>query len=404
MKPFRSRPEPLPNFSTQCSRKWISVPRAVSTALAAAFVAAVITAQAAQAQTFTLLYSFQGGTDAVNPLGNLILDESGTLYGTTRSGGTIGRGTVFEVSQSGEETVLYSFTGGTDGQYPQAGLVRDAAGNLYGTTIQGGNGGGTLFKLDASDNFSVVYTFTGYPIAQGGLVLDASGNLYGTTQEGDGSGGSVFKVDPTGKETVLYRFGGLPDGALPNGNLVRDKAGNLFGTTWTGGAGPCYYGQGCGTVFKLSKSGKETIVYRFLGVPDGAFPYASVIPGASGNFYATTVAGGYPGCNIYGPGCGTVFKVDLSGREDILYRFQERKDEGLPVAGLVRDSAGNLYGITGSGTAFRLDKRSKETVLHRFSGGDSPFGTLTLDEAGNLYGTTEFGGTFGYGMVFKIVP
>lgn len=391
----------------------ISVRRAVAFALAVigSFVTTFIEAQPLQAQTFTVLHAFQGGIDGANPLGNLIVDESGILYGTTESAGNPecnngnGCGTLFKIDATGKETVLYSFTGGTDGGGPQPGLARDTAGNLYGTTVSGGSGGGTLFKLDTSGVFSVIYSFTGYPIPQGGPVLDASGNLYGATQQGGHQGdGTIFKVDRAGQERVLYEFRGLTDGAGPNGSLVRDRAGNLYGTTWTGGAGACNYGEGCGTVFKVSKTGKETIVYRFLDLPDGAFPFFGVVPGSSGNFYGTTSAGGQQGCNIYGPGCGTVFKVSVSGRESVLYRFQSRKVEGIPEAGLVRDPAGNLYGTTHYGTVFKLDTRGKETLLHRFTEGDWPTGSLTLDRAGNLYGTTEFGGAYGYGVVFKIAP
>jgi uncharacterized repeat protein (TIGR03803 family) len=138
-------------------------------------------------------------------------------------------------------------------------------------------------------------------------------------------------------------------------------------------------------------------------LPDGASPFFDVIPGSSGTLYSTTSAGGKSGCNIYGLGCGIIFKVNLSGRESVLYRFGS-KNEGVPNGGLVRDSAGSLYGATLYGTIFKLDPQGKETILHRFAAGDWPSGSLTLDPTGNLYGTTENGGAYGYGVVFKIAP
>jgi uncharacterized repeat protein (TIGR03803 family) len=388
-------------------RQWILVRLTVVAAFAVVFVMTLIAAKPVQAQTFTVLYAFQGGTDATDPSGNLILDESGNLYGTA-SGGEYGYGAIFKVDATGKETVLYSFTGGDDGAGLLRGpLARDKVGNLYGTAGGGSGGSGTVFKLDVNGILSVIYSFTDYPNLNGGLALDPSGNLYGTTEWGGRDGvGSVFKVDPTGKETDLYEFQGLPDGGYANGGVFRDKAGNLFGTTWSGGAGPCYYAEGCGTVFKLSKTGKETIIYRFLDLPDGAFPLFGVALGSPGNFYSTTSGGGRPGCNIYGPGCGTVFKVNVSGKENVLYRFRMSKNEGVPAGGVVRDSHGNLYG-TDYDTLYKLDLRGKKTILHHFTGGDdgiAPLGSLTLDHAGNLYGTTEYGGAYGYGVVFKIAP
>jgi len=385
-------------------RKAISIRWPFVAAFAVAFATAFIATQPLLAQTLTVLYTFQGAPDAANPAGNLILDESGNLYGTA-GGGANGYGAIFKVDATGKETVLYSFTGGTDGENPLGGpLARDKAGNLYGTAVGGSGGGGTVFKLDVNDVLSVIYSFTDSPNLQGGVVLDPSGNVYGTTEWGGHGVGSVFKVSPKGKETDLYQFRRLPDGAYANGGLFRDKAGNLYGTTWSGGAGACFYAEGCGTVFKLSKTGKETIIYRFLDLPDGSSPLFGVIPGSPGAFYSTTSGGGQPGCNIYGEGCGTVVKVNVSGRENVLYRFRASKSEGVPNGGLVRDAAGNLYGATLYGTIFKIDPQRKETVLHRFAAGDWPSGSLTLDPAGNLYGTTKNGGAYGYGVVFKIAP
>jgi uncharacterized repeat protein (TIGR03803 family) len=364
--------------------------------------------QPAQAQTFTTLYSFQGGTDGADPVGSLTLDNSGNLYGTTQQGGDLqchnshGCGTVFKIDTTGAETVLYAFTGGSDGVSPEAGLVRDDGGDLYGSTEGNDGAGATIFELDTSGTLTVLYSFPCCSVPLGGLVRDASGNLYGTAGEYDR--GSVFKLDATRKLTILHSFDGLPDGAYPNGNLVMDDAGDLFGTTLSGGAGPCYdLDEGCGTVFEVSKDGKESIIYRFLELPDAALPFAGVVLG-SGELYGTTVAGGAPGCNVYGAGCGAVFEVSPSGREKLVYRFHEDRNQGYPAGGVIRDRPGNLYGLTHYGIAFKLDKRGRLTVLHNFSAGDWPMGSLVRDRAGNLYGATEFGGTYGYGSIFKITP
>jgi uncharacterized repeat protein (TIGR03803 family) len=244
-------------------------------------------------------------------------------------------------------TVLYSFNGGTDGAQPHAGLVRDAAGNLYGTTIRGGGGSnlGTVFKLDTTGAETVLYSFTGFPDGakpRAGLVLDAAGNLYGTTYHGGASDlGTVFRLDTTGAETVLHSFSGR-DGQNPYAGLVRDAAGNFYGTTQNGGGD-----FAAGTVFKLDTTGKETVLHSFTGGSDGANPYAGLIRDAAGNFYATTFTGG-----AYG--FGTVFKLDATGNETVLYSFTGGADGGHSRAGLIRDAAGNLYGTTGLGGAFSL--------------------------------------------------
>ena len=188
-------------------------------------------------------------------MAGLLQDASGNLYGTTFAGGTNGYGTVFKVTPAGVETVLYSFSGGTDGQYPQAGLIQDASGNLYGTTygidLYGGtNSNGTVFKVTPSGVGTVLYSFgTGtdgnYPYA--GLIQDASGNLYGTTTGGGANNkGTVFKVTPAGVETVLHSFGTGTDGRYPYAGLIQDTSGNLYGTTHGGGT------NNIGTVFKIS--------------------------------------------------------------------------------------------------------------------------------------------------------
>jgi uncharacterized repeat protein (TIGR03803 family) len=355
--------------------------------------------------TFTLIYSFKGSPDDGSGPNRLIRDGAGNFYGTTSAGGPIGVGTVFKLDATGTETVLFNFSRGTDGSRPFGTLVRDAAGNLYGTTYEGGGTGcasfgcGTVFKLDPSGHETVLYRFTGgadgrNPYA--GLVRDPVGNLYGTTYYGGSSNncyqgcGTVFKLDTTGAETVLHSFTGSPDGNFPRGGLVRDAAGNLYGTTAWGGA------FGKGTVFKLDATGKETVLHSFTG-PDGQYPVAGLIRDAAGNLYGTTKNGG--SSNDCRGGCGTVFKVDTTGAETVLHSFTTGRDGRYPEAGLVADAAGNLYGTAfsgrnsdycagGCGTVFKVDTTGAATVLHNFTGspGDGlyPYAGLVRDAAGNF--------------------
>jgi uncharacterized repeat protein (TIGR03803 family) len=386
----------------------LSAALAVAVVLVSAVVVLVLTAQPAQAQTYSVLYSFHGKHGA-SPQAGLIRDKKGDLYGTTRVGGTYEEGVVFKLTANDKERVLYSFTGGTDGASPQAGLVRDSSGNLYGTTWGGGaHNDGAVFKLDTAGAETVLHSFAwadgGAPNA--GLVRDSAGNLYGTTFGGGAyEEGVVFKLDTTGAETVLYSFAGGTDGRNPCAGLVRDSAGNLYGTTCGGGA------YGYGVVFKLTANDKEKVLYSFTGGVDGAGPWAGLVRDSAGNLYGTTNVGG-----AYG--YGVVFKLTANDKERVLYSFTGGVDGRWPSAGLVRDSAGNLYGTTfnggdpncagglGCGTVFRVDASGTETVLHMFSGADgsNPYAGLLRDSKGSLYGTTYYGGVYGYGVVFKINP
>jgi uncharacterized repeat protein (TIGR03803 family) len=333
--------------------------RRATTALAslAAFGLGVVATPSAKAQSLSVLYSFTGAPDGAIPFAGLIRDKAGNLYGTTTQGGASNVGSVFKLDTSGNETVLHSFTGG-DGWEPFAALIRDKAGNLYGTTQMGGaSGGGTVFKLDTSGNETVLHSFSGGDGAEpyAGLIMDKAGNLYGTTELG-GTGtcfnvscGIVFKLDTSGNETVLHSFANSPDGGIPYAGLVMDKAGNLYGTTLEYGASSnCF--QGCGTVFKLDTSGNETVLHSFTGYPsDGAGPRAGLIMDKAGNLYGTTSFGGGSG-SCGGGGCGTVFKLDTSGNETVLHSFTNSDGDGAnPNAGLIMDKAGNLYGTTFSG-------------------------------------------------------
>ena len=385
-------------------------------------------------------YSFNGnGGGPQMPYAGLIRDSAGNLYGTTEVGGTYSQGTVFEVTpnanSSWTESVLYNFTGGLDGAQPSGGLIFDTAGNLYGTTNFGGSqncklGCGTIFKLTpASGNWteSVVYTFTGgsdgrEPYA--GLMSDAQGNFYGTTLLGGNldtvcpSGcGTVFKLSNSNgawTENVLYAFAGGNDGAWPHAGLIFDGAGNLYGTTNGGGT------YGSGTVFKLtagqSGSWTESLLHTFTGGLDGKEPPGSLILDTAGNIYGTTCRGGVKGY-------GVVFKLvptSQGGWQELVLHSFMNDPAANPVAGLVMDAAGNLYGTTflgadlhscggGCGTIFKLSPASSGSwtfaVLHLFGramDGYHPSGQLIRDAAGNLYGTTQAGGAYGAGLLFEI--
>jgi uncharacterized repeat protein (TIGR03803 family) len=360
------------------------------------------------------------------------------------------------------EQALYSFTGGTDGGYPMAGLIFDSAGNLYGTTSSGGvYDQGTVFELSPSDGAwteTVLYSFTGQAdggIPGSGLLMGKAGSLYGTTQRGGSEGGGVvFELHRLGtrwEEIVLHNFSGGADGSFPSG-LVTDKADDAFGTTEAGG----HYNEG--TVFGMQRTQtgwQEVVLYSFGGnESDGSSPYSGVVLGSGEHLYGTTPFGGY--------GRGTVFELTYSPdgwTEKIIYYFEGGYDGSNPYAGLVLDSAGNLYGTTNSGgannagTAFELTRSAEgwtktiicnlisnplnssltfdqsgnlygetynsifelspsdgewiESTLFQFGGGNAPEpnGGLIFDQAGNLYGTTLYGGgVFDAGVVFEITP
>jgi uncharacterized repeat protein (TIGR03803 family) len=328
---------------------------------------------------------------------------------------------VAQIASPPSFSLLYQFKSGRDGSSPYSSLILDAQGNLYGTTmIDGAYSYGTVFKIPPQGNETVLHSFKGTggdgatPVAP--LIMDAAGNLYGTTEYGGLFGntcgpngcGIVFKISPAGKETVLYRFTGIPnvDGMNPEQGLVRDSNGNLYGTTAQGGI--YIYGNGYGTVFKIDPAGKETVLHSFdpLAPPynDGAFPLGgSLLRDAAGNLYGTTYFGGL--------GSGTVFRADASGLVSILYSFGGSADGAYPYGTLVRDTAGNLYGVTnlggafGGGTVFTLDTNNGKTILHSFGGsgdGAPPSGGLVRDRAGNLYGTTLQGVKSSSGAVFKL--
>lgn len=375
------------------------------------------------AQTESVLYTFQTGTDGAIPYAGLVGDRDGILYGTTLWGGLYNDGAVFKLDKRKHESVVYSFAGGTDGIAPKASLILDKRGNLYGTTTRGGSSAdaGIVFKIDPSGTETVLHRFTGgsdggTPLAS--LLRIPPGNLYGTTYAGGDASclcGTVYRISLSGKETVLHTFGLGTDGRFPQGGLIADSSGTLYGTTLAGGA------YGWGTVFKIDKAGNESVLYSFNpgNGTDGLEPSGNLARDAAGNLYGTTQGGGNQNfCFLFG--CGTVFKVDPTGEETVLYAFGNDSDSdgASPSAGVVRDDAGNLYGTTtaggpgeleGFGTVFKLDPLGQETVLYRFSGGSDgafPRSKLLIDRNGNLYGTASLGGPLdtGEGVVFKIKP
>jgi uncharacterized repeat protein (TIGR03803 family) len=331
--------------------------------------------------TQTLVHPFVGSGkpglhDGDWPWAGLVMDKRGNFYGTTSAGGSSNAGTVFKLGPTGKETVLYSFKGYADGNEPEDNLILDNEGNLYGTTFYGGTGTGC-----------------GVP---------------------DGGCGTVFEVTQAGTETVLYSFGvGAADGNFPTSGLVRDAEGNLYGTTAYGGlVNGSYCPVGCGTVFKLSSTGTKTTLYSFTGNADGSDPQGSLLLDAQGNLYGTTVGGGTFGAGC-GDGCGTVFKVTAAGTETVIHSFTGGADGSGPFSGLIRDAKGNFYGTTrdggsvGAGTVYKLTPAGTETILYDFAGsgnGFSPWSGLVMDAEGNLYGTTAYGGAYGYGTVFEVTP
>jgi len=299
--------------------------------------------------TETVLHSFTNTPDGALPDGGLITDGAGNLYGIALGDSANGVGTVFKVDTSNNtETILHTFTNTPDGAFPVGSLVRDAAGNLYGTTQTGGSANlGTVFKIDTSNTETILHSFTNTPDGSqpfGSMVMDAAGNLYGTTNQGGASGfGTVFKLDTSNNtETVLHSFAGL-DGRFPAAGLIMDAAGNIYGTTGQGGADYGPMNTAWGTVFKIDTSNTETVLHSFTNTPDGQGPNSVLTLDAAGNLYGTTVFGG-------ASGLGTVFKIDTSNTETVLHSFTGAEGS-QPAAGLILDSAGNLYGTASRGTS-----------------------------------------------------
>jgi hypothetical protein len=375
----------------------------------------MVTTNASAEWNEKVLYSFQGGSDGYTPAGGVVFDKAGNLYGANSWGGSggcpsPGCGTVFELSpptQTGgswTETTIYAFQGvlGSvkDGLTPESGVIIDQEGNLYGTTSLGGDG--PCILLGSATGCGAVYELSP-PKQKGGQWM----------------------------ETILYSFQGGTDGYFPMGDLVFDKQGNLYGATWFGGGkgNTCnqYYGGNCGTVFKLSppkeKDGKwtEKILHSFAGGTDGANPNGYSVLDRSGAVYGLTFSGGGQSCHCY----GTAFKLKPSTKggawsEELLHSFDRtNSDGGNPMAGVILDLKGNLYGTTlnggpgGGGIAFQISAPSsksghwKEAILYGFSKngkGVNPEAPLLFDSKGDLYGTANDSGEAYYGTVFRLSP
>ncbi len=380
---------------------------------AVALITASVSSAVAEDNGFKVLYNFADAGDGGIPLAGVIKDGASNLFGTTSYyNGASTPGTVFKLAPDGTETVLHKFSDGNDGGYPNADLIQDELGNLYGTTPMGGAGGaGVVFELAPNGTETVMHAFTGGNDGGGpraGVIRDRKSNLYGTAA--GGCCGIVYRLSKDGTDTVLYSFAGGTDGDGPghSDRLIRDKAGNLYGTTVAGGV----YGEG--TVFRISADGTETVLHSFGGGSDGKIPEAGVVKDNAGSLYGTTYMGGGTGC---GNGCGTVFKLAPDGTETVLYSFcslANCSDGGFPETNLILDKSGNLYGTTESGlygndkgAVFKLAPGGTETVLHSFTGGADGSSPNDLFQAttrakGYLYGTTQNGGAQGAGTVFRL--
>jgi uncharacterized repeat protein (TIGR03803 family) len=362
--------------------------------------------------TLTTVYQFSG-PDGASPVARLLQASDGNFYGTTQGGGTYSQGTVYRVSSIGSLTTLWSFGGGTDGASPQAGLVQGSDGNFYGTTYSGGNYGvGTVFRITAGGSLSNLWSFTGGTDGanpQAGLVQGSDGNFYGTTLSGGpstncpGGCGTVFKISSAGSLTTLYSFTGINDG-WGGAPVVQGSDGNFYGTTQVGGI----YSNGA--IYRVSSTGSFTNLYSFTGGSDGAAPFAGLVLGSDGNFYDTTFAGGQTNCPPFG--CGTVFKISQSGSLATLWSFDGGADGANPAAALLQGSDGNFYGTTqsgganGQGTVYQIGSTVGLTNLYSFAGdtnGAGPVTGLVQGSDGNFYWTMYNGGTNYLGTVFKLI-
>jgi uncharacterized repeat protein (TIGR03803 family) len=398
----------------------------------------------AHAQTYTVIHSFSGGADGATPRSGLTPDGAGNFYGTTYNGGYQGSncgysgcGVVYRLSKKNGAWVptnLHSFTGGSDGAWPQSRVVLGPDGALYGTTFGGNgsscsnNGCGTVFRLTPPSSpchavscpwiEKILYSFSGADgalPAGGDLVFDHSGNIYGTTSSGGANNfGAVFKVTHSGghwTESVVYSFTGGDDGGTPLGGLIFDSAGNLWGTTSLGGLNSPPDIVGPGTLFELTPNGTGwayTTIYEFRGNDDGGIPQASLALSSDGTMYGTASTGGSGLCayNTYYTGCGTIFTV---AQQSLAYYFSNfpvaSESPGLsgPVAPVTLDADQNMYGTAfgagrfASGSVYKITFWNRSySSLHDFTGrtdGASPASNVIIDSNGNMFGTAGGGGS-----------
>jgi len=355
----------------------------------------------AQVQNFAPLHQFSTATDGARPQGAVLRDSAGNLYGTTSAGGGAGEGAVYKIDAQGNETVLFSFSAFDSGADPASALIQDQAGNLYGIADEGPGGAGVIYKLSADGKQTLLHSFEGGfnlnpKVPTGGILMDKLGNIFGTTLFGGDGGcdfgcGILFRLDTAGKLHVLHKFAGA-EGTQPFGPLIQDSDGNLYGVSRSGGdlscVDPQFSNSGCGTVFKLSKDNTLTVLHTFHGGRDGSSPQPGLLMDVLGNLYGTTFQGGKSEN-------GLIFRISTKGRYTVLHRFSQ-KEARNPNGGLVADLAGNLYGTAqlggghDLGSTFRLSPTGELTVLHSFKGLDDgavPFAGLVPDDTGHFFGT-----------------
>jgi uncharacterized repeat protein (TIGR03803 family) len=382
-----------------------------------AFALAMVIAAGADAAQLNVLHSFTGGSDGSYPFNGPVVDSVGRVFGITTEGGgkgcsPYGCGAIYEIAAGGTYSVVYAFSG-SDGSYPLGRPIEDAKGNIYGTTYGGGAyNAGTVFKFTPRGSLKLRYAFTGKTDGDdpdSGVIQDEAGNLYGSTHIGGNlsrcSGGStrgcgvVFKISPNGTETVLHAFIDS-DGAWPLGQLARDKSGNLFGVTTDGTS------TGYGGVYRIAPDGTFTLLHGFVrGKTDGTFPGGGLIFGANGNLYGTLSEGGKWDA-------GVIYEITPKGKERVLFSFNDSKAiGGDPVAPLMPGRHGAFYGETRVNdldevieTIFRMSRSGSVSVLASFkqAGCASPEGGLAKGPDGSLYGICGADGAGGEGAVFVL--
>lgn len=378
-------------------------------------------------QNYFSLYSFQGGTtDGSNPSAGLVLASDGNFYGTTNSGGAYNKGTIFRITPSGAETLLYSFQGSAnnDGSGPISSLIQATDGNFYGTTYYGGVNGardyGTIFRFNSNTNVeSVIYSFSGEPDganSMAGLIQASDGYLYGTTSNAGEFSGTVFKINLSGSSfSTVYSFKSANDGTSPSSSLIEGTDGKLYGTTYYGSSTSSGAMNGYGTIFSLTKSGIESILYSFKGDGDGVYPQNGLMQANDGSFYGTVTYN--VGNEFIASGNGVVYRLN-SGVYSVLHLFKNGGDGNNPTGNLIQGKDNNLYGLTlnggtaGDGTIYSITLAGQESVLYSFLGansfdGNGPDGSLIQTSDESLYGVTYGGGGVAspqIGTVFKFNP
>ena len=379
-----------------------------------------LTTLSAQAQTFVVLHQFDSAADGAFPVGSVVRDAKGNIFGTTTDPGVI-----FKIDRRGNESIFALINGADLGIFPSGSLTQDSAGNIYGVAEGGRGGAGTVYKLSPKGIGTVLFSFQGGltntdpkgPV--GGVLLGANGDIFGAAEVGNSQAcdlgcGSIFRLDSSNQLHSLYEFTGEADGSNPTGPLVQDSEGNLYGVAQSGGDHLCKEffftrKKGCGVVFKIDSDNVLTVLHTFTGKKgDGAIPRGGLLLDAAGNLFGTTRQGGISDN-------GTIYRIARDGSYSVLHRFVPAEGQ-RPNGGLVADPAGILYGTAelggdqNNGTAFELTPDGTLKLLHNFEGledGAFPQAGLFRDQSGNLYGTTHTNGLIQFvqgGNVFKITP